>query len=81
MNEIGLDKQFKHEKIQASESCNRSCSLFNFHHFLFLALMARLSLGVSYQRYLCSMSRPIGRKSIVFVRQSGNIADVSIQTG
>ena len=33
----------KHEKFQASETCNRSCSLFNVLHFLFLAFMARQS--------------------------------------
>ena len=43
MNEIDLDKQHKHEKYQISESCNRSCSFFDALHFLFLALMARLS--------------------------------------
>ena len=79
MNEIGLDKQFKYEKIQASESCNRSCSLFNVPHFLFLALMARLS-SVGLVSKIPVLTVSINRQEvIVFVRQSDNIADVSIQ--
>ena len=52
-NEIGLDdivfqsrnldEHHLNEKYQSSGSCNRSCSFFDALHFLFLALMARLS--------------------------------------
>ena len=38
-NVIGLDTQFIHEKFQALESCNRSCSVFNVLQFLFFALI------------------------------------------
>ena len=78
-SEIGLDKQLKHEKFQASESCNRPCSLFNILYFLYLAFIARLS-SVGFISKIPVFNVSINRQEvIIFVRKSDNIADVSIQ--
>ena len=72
-NGIGLTK--------VSESCDRSCSFLGALHFLFLALMTRLSSGGLMSKIPVlnvSFNPP---EAIVFVKQSGSIADVSIQRG
>ena len=80
-NEIKLDKHHEHEKFQVSESCKRSCSFFNVLHFLFLALMARLaSVGLISKIPVLNVSTN-RQEFIVFVQQSDNIANMSIQRG
>ena len=74
-----FDEHYKQKKYQSSKSCNRSCYFSDAFHLLFLALMARLSsvgliskipvLNVTFNQL----------EVIVFVKQSDNIADVSVQ--